>query len=94
MTANDTISQIRAILGATDTDPARLAVAAFKLGATFESSTPSMTKTEARRIAGCHVASASDLDAILSALSRANLIRVEDLESGQRGRPTTLITAK
>lgn len=94
MTANDTISQIRAILGANDTDPARLAVAAFKLGAMFESDTPSMTKTEARRVAGSHVSNASDLDAILSALSRANLVRIEDQEGDGPGRPTTLITAR
>ena len=93
MTENDTISQIRAILGAHDTDPSRLAVAAYKLGMMLTSDTPTITKSEARRIAGSHVGDATDLDSILSALSKARLVRIETQTDGTAGRPQTLITA-
>jgi hypothetical protein len=93
MTANDKLTQIISILGSTEADPARLAVAAYKLGMMLQSGTPTITKSEARRIAGAHVGDATDLDSILSALSKARLVRIETQEDGKAGRPQTLITA-
>jgi len=93
MTANDKINQIISILGNAEADPARLAVAAYKLGMVLGPGPQSLTKSEARRIAGAHVADATDLDSILSALSKARLVRVETQEDGKAGRPQTLITS-
>ena len=96
MTATDTLSQIRAILGATDTDPSRLAVAAFKLGQSFalgSSKGVSLTKTEARRVAGSYVSSAAELDMVLDALKGAGMIEMENVETGKAGRPQVKIVA-
>lgn len=93
MTATEKLSQIISILGNPDTDPARLAVAAYKLGATLSSGSPTITKTDARRIAGAHVADKEDLDSILSALTSARLISVETQSSDKPGRPQVLISS-
>lgn len=93
MTANDKLNQIISILGNTEADPSRLAVAAYKLGMMLTSDNPTITKSEARRIAGSHVGDATDLDSILSALAKARLVRIETQTDGTAGRPQTLITA-